>query len=476
MEEIINILTRNAKTNEDETIRGAFINLASEEEEITQSNDYYYLTDLCDPVKKFLKTSYPEVKNKSSERVRKIMMRGNAIHRGAEIWIKNMDNFFNSESKLDGFMSGLNVVGKIDAKVDGKIIELKSKVKIPKSVQEVIEQYPQDIEQLAFYSILDLTLPNENYLVFISQDSSSEIKVFKMKTKNRELIKKVLKQRINLLEGAKKGKIDCVKLGKCRRCFQEDCEYKERGLCRWINSELPCGVSDFIELSEDENFTKKIEIARLKWDNSSNLFRPNEIITARKKFYDSKIDKIEEEWSEDFDKILSKGYISTIAFNFLKKYGEEKIDIPTKKIRQMQPYKKWINLKTSKDKKGKTKPYLTSASMTNNEWYLKHKPSYPIAQLAIICATYGVSSGYLFEYLPNLDVKFRIYEVSFENIVEVSKKINKTIEILNDDDKKRFDELLLCPDFICENKGKGCLIREFCEKKDKFNNQAKLEL
>jgi len=98
-----------------------------------------------------------------------------------------MENFVSSESKLDGMIVGAKVVGKIDAKVDESIIDFKSKINIPQTVNEVITNCPSDVEQLGFYTAIDPLKPKVNYLVFISQKIGQEMKVFKTLARNPPL-------------------------------------------------------------------------------------------------------------------------------------------------------------------------------------------------------------------------------------------------------------------------------------------------
>ena len=374
-----------------------------------------------------------------------------------------MEKYFSPESKLDGFFMGIRTIGKIDAKIDGKIIEIKSKANIPLVVEEVVERYPQDLEQLAFYSVIDPTNPKENYLVFISQDLKQEIKVFKVLIKNKEEIIRILKQRINLLDAVKKGYVNPTKLGKCRYCNKEKCIYFNKGLCKWQDCTFPCEVIDFIAIEEDNNFKGKLLIARARWDGKSEIFRVNDIVSSRKYLYDSALEKIKEEWDEPIEKTLAKDYASNLVYNLCREHGEEIDKIPERKIKEIQNHKGWINLKTSKNQTGKITPYVTGACMTEKEGYLKFFPDYRIAELGIICAIYGKSSGYVFEYLPNLDVKFRVFEVSFNFPEKIIKKVNEIVQVLKSNKIDKFIDLPLCPDFFC----KDCSIKEYCGNKSK---------
>jgi len=462
MEGINNLILRKAESKSNEFLRGFLVNLMSKQKQFQSPKGYYWVTDLCNPVKKYLEENYPKIEKIDVE-LEKIFARGNKIHRYAEIWMQNMDKFFHSESKLDGFFMGIRAVGKIDAKIDGKIIEIKSKINLPLTIEEVIKKYPQDIEQLAFYSVMDPLNPKENYLVFISQDIKQKMIAFKVIIEDKGGIVNVLKQRINLLDGVRKGYVDPIRLGKCRFCYKEKCPYNNKGLCKWENESLPCEILDFIKIVKDDNFKEKLFEAKLKWGEESEIFRINDIIGSRTCLYNNALEKIDEDWDEPIEKTLAKDYISNLVFNLTKEHGEKILNVPKRKIKEIRHHKSWINLKTSINPLGKISPYVTQASLTEKEWYLRFPPGYKIMELGIICAIYGKSSGYIFEYLPNLDIKFRVFEVFFNSPEEIVKEVNHIIKILKNNNIETFNELPLCPDFFC----KDCSIKEYCEKRNK---------
>lgn len=460
MEHITEKINTRAKTIPNEVLRGLLMKMKDKNTEIISSGeDYYYLTDLCNPVKKYLERMHPSLIIFNSENEKAKIM-GNKIHKIAEIWIKNMENFISSESKLDGSLVGAKVVGKIDAKVGESIIDFKSKINLPQTVEDVINKYPQDIEQLGFYTAIDPLMPKVNYLVFISQQNQQEMKVFKVTIKDHEKILEVLKQRINLLDGVKKGYVEKSKLGKCRYCNEESCQFKVLGLCEWESNEFNCDILDFVEIIEDKEYRNKLMVARAKWDNASELFTVNEIINGRKTLYNNSLEKIEEDWNEPIEKTLAKIYSSHIGYLVKKEYGKEIEEFPKTKINEIKQNRNWIKLKESKNPEGIPLPYVTCACVTKTEWYLKHLPTYKILELGIICAVHGISRGYIFEYLPNLPVKFRAFEVQFGELDRVIKEVNKIVSILKQNRIKNFEELLLCPNFFCGD----CSIKEFCNK------------
>lgn len=425
---------------------------------------YYWLTGLCDPVKDYLGRIHPKLSEKISPDQEKLMVRGTKIHKFAEIWIKNMDNYFSSESKLDGFSKGVRTIGKIDAKVDNKIIEFKSKIQIPLTIEEVVKKYPQDIEQLAFYIALDSTCSDKGYLVFISQDMDQDMKVLKVVIKDREKVLSLMKQRVNLLDGVLKEKIDSKLLGKCRHCNPEECVFSQEKLCKWVENESSCGVLNFVEITEEEEFKDKLISARSKWDKTSEIFSIYDIISARKTLYSNSLEKLDRNWTEPIEKTLAKDYSFHMALNLVKKHSSKLENFPPRSISDIQKNKSWIKIPTCKDNEGKLVPYVTGASITDNEWYFKNLPTHLITKLGIICAIYKKSNGYIFEYLPNSNFKVRAYEVSFRNPEEIVKEINKIVHNLKVNEIDRFNELPLCPDFFC----KDCLIKEFCDNEQKI--------
>lgn len=119
--------------------------------------NYYYVTHLTNPAQTFFSRLYPEIK-KPPELARKLA-RGKQLHNFASVWFRTLPNVTVEEGAIDGAWVGLiGVRGKIDYHIGNSILEFKTKDNPPETPKEIISFYPQDLEQLAFYSIIHPSL------------------------------------------------------------------------------------------------------------------------------------------------------------------------------------------------------------------------------------------------------------------------------------------------------------------------------
>ena len=152
---------------------------------------YYYLTHLVNPIVTYWSRKNKDIK-RSNEILRKLFL-GKKLERMAGYWFRKLPQFITEEGKLDGAFVGIpRVRGSIDFRIGDKIIEFKTKDELPSSSEELFLKYPQDVEQIAFYSVLDTIRSNENYLVFMNNTAPYKIKAFKIKTNDPGKIKSLL--------------------------------------------------------------------------------------------------------------------------------------------------------------------------------------------------------------------------------------------------------------------------------------------
>lgn len=178
---------------------------------------YYYITHVTNPAQIYFSRVHPEIK-KPPEIARKLA-RGKQLHNFAGFWFKNLPDFYAEEGLLDGVWVGVSGVrGKIDYRVGNSLLEFKTKDNLPNSPEEIISTYPNDLEQIAFYSIIHPLSPKNNYLVFMRNSSPFELKAFKIDIKDKGAIKSILLSRIDLLNKAFDAE-DPSKLGQCRYLY-----------------------------------------------------------------------------------------------------------------------------------------------------------------------------------------------------------------------------------------------------------------
>ena len=165
------------------------------------SNSYYSLTELTNPQQKFCKVTAPYVK-RNNTLARKLIM-GKILERKFANWCRLMPELQVEEGTLDGAYVGIpRVRGRVDFIIDNRIVELKTKENIPESVNEIYDKYPNDLEQLVFYSALHPSRPEKNILLFMKDKSPFSMRAFEVNTKDFNTIKSIILERIQILDNA----------------------------------------------------------------------------------------------------------------------------------------------------------------------------------------------------------------------------------------------------------------------------------
>ena len=446
----------NIKT--DESLSGFLKNKAQENKEYSSGSpkDYFFLTSLCDPMNDFIKKRLPkqEVSLESKKRIE----RGNKLHAFAKVWFQNMKGYESSDATLDGIYFGLPVIGKIDAKINKSIIELKTKENIPKNPQEIIETCPGDLEQLGFYTVLDPTKPIENYLVFLSHGYPQEIKAFKVKIRNHNSIRWVLKKRIDDLTKALKENDPSI-LGRCRYC-DEECSLKEDKHCKWFD--LPkkeCEISDYVKITEDDLFANLFKEAMKSWESQSPPLFISNILSSRKYIYKNVLE-LEDPFEETAESTKNKDYIKKLVFEFKKSYEHEPVCIPSLLFPEIYISKNnWINRISSKSKSGELLPFIACVSDYSTLKVPSSPPQYKLAELGIMVCISNKPKGLIFIYYPKInDGEYKVFEVEYSFDESCKKKIEHIINILKLKDAKLISDLPPCPFFMHDK----CNFKEIC--------------
>lgn len=414
----------------------------------------YNLTELCNPAHTFWVRTKGQ--GEKSLALKQLLNWGTILHRKFNYWMRELRDFRTEEGVIDGYFVDIpRVRGRIDWRVGDSIIELKTKKIIPEDVEKIWFSFPQDLEQLAFYSVIHPDFPKINYLIFMKDSSPYEIKVFRMEIKDMGRIKSLLKQRISLLDKAIKEQNPSI-LGKCRY-FGRDCEFEKSKACNCAELE-PISKEQLeksIELFYDEEFTKKIiEIRENK--GQGKLFFLNNIISPRR--YD-----LTTEWTPDNEKEKAKAFLqSLIKKNFQKLTSQERQNVLSGLLekRLTLPYK-WVNFKDSIHQESNPLPFIAKV---NNKDFLPFRPyDYFIAELGILCASYGKTKGLIFIFSPKKDNTVQVFEVTYKKINEILNKIKETLDNLEKGDEG-FLSLPPCPQFF--NKEGDCPLVEKCHSEE----------
>ncbi len=417
------------------------------------SRSYYYLTDLCDPAQHYWKTVSPDSMKKSPELARRLF-RGKTLHKLAGIWFKRLEGFVIDEGKVDGVFVGIpGVRGSIDFLIGNSILEFKTKDKNPSSVEEIFLNFPHDLEQLAFYSVLHPSHPMKNYLVFMENSQPNKLKAFLVKIKDIGKIKSLLIDRMKKLDRALEEKTPSI-LGRSRYHGQ-GCRICKSGLfdCESIESLSTDVLESAIEISYDSSFTEDLEKVRkdsnLPW---IDLFLSKDILLPREFFKESVLGKSSEyvrDIVKDEYKICLKNIIDQISS--LKLSFEEREMIKNSLLERRLFFGfKWIKLPSSKTQEGSFTPYLLNP-LVNVKHVFTSPPPYHIAELAMISAAHGKDNGLIFTIYPKIKNFVQVFEVQFSSKKEIMKDVRKVIELLETSKtSKNIEDLPPNPPWVSE--------------------------
>lgn len=434
-------------------------------------SNYYYVTHLTNPAETYFSKLAPDIK-KSSELAAKLA-HGTQLHRFASIWMRKLENFSSEEGLIDGVWEGIGGVrGKIDFKVGDSILELKTKDSLPETPDEIISLYPQDLEQLAFYSVLHPSKPNENYLIFMENSPPYNIKAYKIIIKDFGAVKSILKSRISLLNHAIENK-DPSHLGQCRY-YGNDCQFHSCSSCSCDKLE-PLNIKPLlrsVDISFDEDFTNKLENERDSQDFSElpSLYTTFNIIAPRK-HYISLYTEIDSNSYEGESALIeaNKAYMWTSLQVLKRKY---EIELGASEIQELYDSQienrlrfgfRWLKLKSSAKKEGEIVPYLYKVSKATTYRFISSPSPYHLAELGMMCAAYGKRNGLIFVLYPYLSNLVKVYQVNYKNEKALLKLIKENIDAIDNGFKEQnLQSLPPCPIYM--NDGGNCPLIEKCNK------------
>ena len=419
--------------------------------------NYYYITHVTNPAQTYFSKIHPDIE-RPPEIIRKLA-RGKQLHSFAGIWFKNLPGFCADEGLLDGAWVDIpGVRGKIDHRVGDSLIEFKTKDRLPNSPDEIISMYPNDLEQIAFYSVIHPLNPKNNYLVFMQNSAPYELKAFKIEIKDKRGIRSILHKRIKLLDAAFISK-DPSELGRCRY-YDSGCQYGENASCSCAKLKpLDMGsLQRSVVITYDDEFTKKLIQAREDLKNPDVFCLSTRDIIAPRKHYMEIISGVGSTYHDDEMeeyKALLWGSLGTLK----KKYGIDLNGTERQSVMQLQrdPRVKisfrWIKMKSSVRPEGEIVPYIEKINLTEDIKVSKSRPSqYHLAELGIICAIYGKNKGLIIRVYPNLDNLVQVYQITYKNQPEILRKV---VSILNLTENAEKEKTLLsippCPHFMNDN-------------------------
>ena len=429
--------------------------------------NYYYVTHLINPAQTFFSRVYPDVK-KPPELARKLAL-GKQLQSFAGVWLRTLPDFVVEEGTIDGAWVGLlGVRGKIDCRVGDSILEFKTKDNPPETPEEIISSYAQDLEQLAFYSVIHPLSPMVNYLIFMKDSSPFNLKAFRVVTENAGTIKSILISRISALNKSFETN-DPARLGRCRY-YESGCQFHASGVCSCDKLE-PYNIDALqrsVRIDFDEDFTKKLEDARETYGASDSFSCSTRDIIAPRKHYMEVISDLESPYRGD-EKDEYKACASA-SVNMLKrrhKIGLSRSEKQSVIESQCEPRLRigfrWLKLKSSIHPSGEIVPYLLIVNLSHNP--ARFPSAYHLAELGIVCAAYGKSKGLIIRVYPNLDKLVQVFQVTYENVDRIQHIVKETIDNLEEAEQKE-DLLSLppCPTFMNDNE--KCPLMQECHSEE----------
>jgi len=403
---------------------------------------YFNIVDTTTPADYFAQQKLGKRKSKV---LKGILNLGNKVHRIAQSWLKQHEDYFGSESILDGFFVGVSVRGKVDGRILTNILEIKSIKNIPEKAEDIILKYPQYVEQLAFYSAIDPLSPKENYLIFITRNYPYKIRCFKLNILDIEKIRNILKKRIYTMKQVFSGESDPSILGRCRYCDSEYCNAKEN--CPLISlNPLNCEIKDYVSISDDKEFTEKVIKLKEKYGDSFESYSAYNLLHPRIFCLRELIGSDEDEEINEGNTI-AKAYFSNLVYEFMKENNLLTKDINSSNFHEFSLNRySWFKDKNSITPEGKITPFITHVS--NSSDFNRPHP-YKIAEMGLYLMAHKITRGMIFQYYPLKD-KIKVFELTFNFNGDYLNEIKKIIEGLKN--PENFKNLPKCS-FGCEKCG-----------------------
>jgi len=455
MEDLIYYMKQFSKKGSPHATFNGIFNQELQKQQKSKRKNYFAVKDICDPLQAYFKLKYPDIFKYTIEIQKKLNI-GNKQHYIVEKKFEKLEGFVDKELILDGELLGIPLKGRVDAKIKDSLWELKSKATLPKDVDDLIIKYPQDIEQLVFYSILDPTNPKENYLIFTDYFNTNKYKVFQINILDFGKIKNIAMNRIQKLnECLNNQKVEDNQ--RCRYCYK-DCEFKKRNICSsFDNPAMPCGVKEFIEIKECKEFEEKLKNINLVEFHNQSIPVYHLIISRKILHQESEGDL--EEYAQDEQKKIDKSFINNLI-------GKSNYNISYQELSNLQDKQKIKGLSQNKNNfikcvcngENKIFPLLIHISDKQDPSYLNQISDYKKSELGIYCLNNNSTKGYIITYFPKQNDEIRVFEQNYEFDKGALEKLKTIVEILKTKDKQKLQELPRCPNFIHGN----CKYKKIC--------------
>ena len=429
----------------------------------TPPKSYFFITDLTNPILSHYSRINP-ITN-SPELARKLI-RGTQLHNFSYNWFKNIPDFVAEEGVIDGAWMGIDRVrGRIDYLIGESILEFKTKDNNPSSISELFEDYPNDVEQLLFYATIHPSRPKINYLVFMKNTDPYDFKVFRIDIKNFDIIKKVMKSRIDILDKSMITKSPDA-LCKCRY-HKFECKYKTNNLCvcETLKSIDIGYFNNAFDIYDDSEFKSVVESAKAGFESSDYFGLTTLNVIAPRKYCMTSIFGLEENYERENTDNEYKACLGNCVYLMQKKHN---IDLTGNEFEYVNKSNRdprltvgvrWLKYKKSGKEDIIVPAIIKISNFATKPEQTKQPSKYSIAELGIICSVYNMNTGMIIIIYPNLNNQVKVFKINYDNPKQIYKEIKQIMDsIQKAKSQDDFIKLPLCPDFMC----KSCPAYKIC--------------
>jgi len=393
--------------------------------------DYFYLTELVNPAQSYWKRKLVDTLEIPIPLRRKFAI-GNRIGRLVGIWLNSISGSINSEATLDGVYVGIEGIrGRIDFRLNDSIIEIKSKPVHVDNQEMIFSNFPQDLEQLIFYSVLSTQSSRNHFLIFVTDIPPYQPYVYRVTIKDMESARTLLIKRKNDYMRALETEDPSI-LFQCR--YFPSCRVNELGQCTCTALPIETGdkLRDLVELERDTEFESKLIFARdNKYQRVQTSISPFSLLFPRK-WYLKNIEGIEDRFIKSSQKeadesLLWKAIKMADALSPADTPDREWITEPF----MLRVSNNFITYRES-GCPDIVIPFISKVSNAYSFKYTQAPHEIHVGTLAIICAYYNIEKGVIFTLYPFSDMKLSAYVVDFSDIARCRDLISKQIEMIHE--------------------------------------------
>lgn len=422
------------------------------------SRDYFFVTDIVNPIFCYW-SRYNDIPTPPD--IRRKLNYGSYVHYVSRFWFEKMPGFVYSEANLVGSYVGLSgISGKIDYQINNSIVEFKTKERPVDGIDDVLDNFPQDLEQLLSYVAMSSSVGNEHYLVFTSESNSQQItlKAFKVKVNDLPGIRKLINNRRNSLETALKEKKPEI-LPRCRY-FVEGCKFRTAKICNCesLTGESARSCLKYIEILEDSALANKLNNSRSEYvrkPEERDLIGIWDVIFPMKKYHRHFEYALDEDYEQE------KSYIKeamkvTISSAVIKSgfgiTGRELEILREQHLLGFEDKYTYMRINVpSISKEAIPVPYTVKVTASMKVFSAQKLPNIYGAQAVLMAVDSGSRCSVLLVYFPNSNNDISAY-VIFPNKAKVAKAVEYTKKAIQNSFKIGSpSDLARCPDWIKEN-------------------------